>query len=123
MRNKQINLHRRNIIYLKELDNNRKQHPVALFFARKSTEETGIFAINFREHESNFLLALSSLVAHETNFTSIWIIENLDDEENNSNNKVEYFFLRELTQGGGITRKIGPYQNVCFRFAIVPFSQ
>ena len=27
MRNKHINLHRRNIIYLKELDNNRKHHP------------------------------------------------------------------------------------------------
>ena len=64
---------------------------------------------------------LSSLVADETNFTSIWIIENWDDEENNSNNKVEYFFLRELAQGR-ITRKIGPYQSVCFR-SILPFIQ
>ena len=31
-------------------------------------------------------------------------------------------FLRELTQGR-ITRKIGPYQSVCFGFEIIPFSQ
>ena len=66
MRNKHINLRRRNIIYLKELDNNRKHRQGALFFARKLPEETGIFAINFREHESNFLLNLSSSVADES---------------------------------------------------------
>ena len=43
MRNKHINLHRRNIIYLKELDNNRKQDPRSIIFCKKITRRNRNF--------------------------------------------------------------------------------
>ena len=91
----------------------------ALFdFARQTEDETGIFAINFRDQESNFLLDLKPLVGEESNFDTICEIKNWDEE----NDKGEYFFLRELSQGR-MTRKIGPFQSVCFGFKVQPFSQ
>ena len=116
MRFKHICLRKGNIIFLKALDNKGFPHPGVLAFARQTKEETGIFAINFREHESNFLLDLKPLVGNDSNFDTICNIQNWDNDKN------EYYFLRELTQGR-ITRKIGPFQSVCFGFEVLPFSQ
>ena len=116
MRNNHICLRRGKLIYLKALDNKGQKHPGVLAFARQTKEETGIFAINFREYESNFLLDLKPLVGDNINFDTICNIQNWDNDKN------EYYFLRELTQGR-ITRKIGPYQSVCFGFEVLPFSQ
>ena len=115
MRNKHVCLKRGKIIYLRAMNNNGEIHPGVLAFARQAEEETGIFAINFRDHESNFLLDLKPLVGEESNDT-ICNIQNWDNED-----KGEYFFLRELTQGR-MTRKIGPFQSVCFGFSLVPSS-
>ena len=117
MRNKHICLRKGKIIYLKAMNNNGQIHPGVLAFARKTEEETGIFAINFRDQESNFLLDLKPLVREENNNETICYIQNWDNDD-----KSEYFFLRELTQGR-MTRKIGPYQSVCFGFSIAPASQ
>ena len=117
MRNKHICLRQGKLIYLKALDNNGHTHPGVLAFARQTEEETGIFAINFREHESNFLLDLKPLVGDNSNFDTICNVQNWEDSDKN-----EYYFLRELTQGR-ITRKIGPFQSVCFGFEVIPFSQ
>ena len=117
MRNKHICLRQGKIIYLKALDNKGQTHPGVLAFARQTKEETGIFAINFREHESNFLLDLKPLVGDDSNFDTICSIQNWDN-----NDKNEYYFLRELTQGRN-KRKIGPFQSVCFGFELLPFSQ
>ena len=55
MRNKHICLRKGKIIYLKAMNSNGQKHPGVLAFARQTEEETGIFAINFRDQESNFL--------------------------------------------------------------------
>ncbi len=117
MRNKHICLRRGKIIYLKAMNNHGQIHPGVLAFARQTEEETGIFAINFRDQESNFLLDLMPLVGEESNFDTICYIQNWDNDEKN-----EYFFLRELSQGR-MTRKIGPFQSVCFGFSVAPASQ
>ena len=117
MRNKHICLRRGKIIYLKSMDIHGQNHPGVLAFARQTEEETGIFAINFREQESNFLLDLTTLVGEESSFDTICEIKNWEDEDD----KGEYFFLRELSQGR-MTRKIGPFQSVCFGFKVLPFS-
>ena len=117
MRSNHICLRKGKLIYLKALDNKGQTHPGVLAFARQTKEETGIFAINFREHESNFLLDLKPLLGDDSNFDTICSIQNWEN-----NDKNEYYFLRELTQGR-ITRKIGPYQSVCFGFEVMPFSQ
>ena len=117
MRNNHICLRKGKLIYLRALDNKGQRHPGVLAFARQTKEETGIFAINFREHESNFLLDLKPLLGDDINFDTICNIQNWDN-----NGKDEYYFLRELTQGR-ITRKIGPFQSVCFGFEVMPFSQ
>ena len=117
MRNKHICLRKGKIIYLKAMNSNGQTHPGVLAFARQTEEETGIFAINFRDQESNFLLDLRPLVGEDSNFETICSIHNWDGDE-----KGEYFFLRELSQGR-MTRKIGPFQSVVFGFSVVPFSQ
>ena len=81
------------LIYLKALDNNNNVHPGIFAFARKTPEETGIFAINFRDQETNFLLDLTNLLGEEGNSNSICKIV---DWTNNSPG--ELYFLRELTQ-------------------------
>ena len=111
-------IRRGKLIYLQALDNNGKPHPGIFAFARKNDEETGIFVINFREKETNFLLDLSSLLGSDTDFNTICYIEDWD----NQNEKGEYFFLRELTQGH-LARKIGGYHSVCFGFSIAPFTE
>ena len=118
MRSKHNCLRRGTIKYLKATDLHGQNHPGVLAFARQTEDETGIFAINFRDQESNFLLDLKPLVGEESNFDTICEIKNWDEE----NDKGEYFFLRELSQGR-MTRKIGPFQSVCFGFKVQPFSQ
>ena len=117
LRSKHPCLKRGKMLYLKAMNNNGQIHPGVLAFARQTEEETGIFAINFRDQESNFLLDLKPLVGEENNFDTICNIQNWDNEE-----KGEYFFLRELSQGR-MTRKIGPFSSVCFGFSLAPASQ
>ncbi len=105
------------LIYLNAYDNNNNVHPGIFAFARKTPEETGIFAINFRDKETNFLLDLSSLLGEDGNSNSICYIVDWTTK-----NPGEYYFLRELTQSH-VNRKIGPYATVCFGFSTVPFSQ
>ena len=93
------------------MNNNGQTHPGVLAFARQTEEETGIFAINFRDQESNFLLDLKPLIGEESNPDTICFIQNWECDD-----KGNYFFLRELTQGR-MTRKIGPFQSVCFSFS------
>ena len=102
------------LIYLKALDNNNNIHPGILAFARKTPKETGIFAINFRDQETNFLLDLTNLLGEDGNSNSLCKIEDWTN-----NNPGEYYFLRELTQSH-VNRKIGPYSTVCFGFSIDP---
>ena len=104
------------LIYLNALDNNNKVHPGIFSFARKTPQETGIFAINFRDQETNFLLDLSSLLGEDGKSNSICYIVDWT-----SQNQGEYYFLRELTQSH-VTRKIGPYSTVCFGFSMVTSS-
>ena len=105
------------LVYLNAYDNNNNVHPGIFAFARKTPEETGIFAINFRDQETNFLLDLSSLLGEDDNSNSICYIVDWT-----SNNQGEYYFLRELTQSH-VTRKIGPYATVCFGFSMEPFNE
>ena len=100
MRYNHICLRKGDLIFLKALNNKGETHPGVLAFSRQCKEETGIFAINFREYESNFLLDLSNLLGDNTNLDTICKIKNWDNDD-----KEEYFFLRELTQGR-ITRTI-----------------
>jgi hypothetical protein len=44
------------LVYLNAYDNKNNVHPGIFAFARQTPEETGIFAINFREEETNLLL-------------------------------------------------------------------
>ena len=111
-------IRRGKLIYLQALDNSGKPHPGIFAFARQTEEETGIFVINFRENETNFLLDLSSLLGKDTDYNTICYIEDWD----NQNEKGEYFFLRELTQGH-LTRKIKGYHSFCFGFTIAPFTE
>ena len=117
LRSKHACLKRGKMLYLKAMNNNGQIHPGVLAFARQTEDETGIFAINFRDQESNFLLDLRPLVGEESNFDTICNIQNWDNEE-----KGEYFFLRELSQGR-MTRKIGPFSSVCFGFSVVQNNQ
>ena len=117
LRSKHPCLKRGKMLYLKAMNNNGQPHPGVLAFARQTEEETGIFAINFRDQESNFLLDLRPLVGEDSNFDTICNIQNWDNE-----GKSEYFFLRELSQGR-MTRKIGPFSSVCFGFSVAPQNQ
>ena len=111
-------IRRGKLIYLEALDNNRKQHPGIFAFARQIEEETGIFIINFREEETNFILDLSNLLGKDIDYNTICFIEDWDNE----NEKGEYFFLRELTEGH-ITRTIAGNHSLSFGFSIVPFTE
>ena len=111
-------IRRGKLIYLEALDNKGTPHPGIFAFARQSEEETGIFVINFREEETNFILDLSSLLGKDIDFNTIIYLEDWD----NVNEKGEYFFLRELTQGH-MSRKISGYHSLSFGFAIAPFTE
>ena len=104
------------LIYLNAYDNKNNVHPGIFAFARKTPEETGIFAINFRDKETNFLLDLSSLLGEDGNSKSICYIVDWTTD-----NKGEYYFLREITQSH-VNRTIGPYETVCFGFSMEPSS-
>ena len=105
------------LIYLNAYDNNHNVHPGIFAFARQTPEETGIFAINFRDQETNFLLDLTSLLGENKNSKSICYIVDWT-----LNNEGEYYFLNELIQSH-VTRKIGPYATVCFGFSMVPSNK
>ena len=62
MRQNHKSLKEGKLIYLNAYDNNNNIHPGIFAFARQTKEETGIFAINFRDQETNFLLDLTSLL-------------------------------------------------------------
>ena len=119
-------LRRGKLIYLNALDHEGKQHNGVFAFARQTPDETGIFAINFTEHETNFKLDLSNLLKvtdaqgnvtdEEMNFNAICYIENWFSEE-----KGDFYFVRELVQGH-VNRKIDPYATLCFGFSIIPFT-
>ena len=116
MRAKHNSLKVGELIYLKAYDNNNKVHPGIFAFARKTPEETGIFAINFRDQETNFLLDLTSLLGEDGNNNSICKIEDWT-----TNSPGELYFLKELVQSH-VNRKIGPYATVCFGFSMEPSS-
>ena len=120
MRFNHESIRRGKLIYLKALDNNGNEHPGIFTFARKTEEEIGIFVINFRENETNFSLDLSNLLGEEINndMNTICYIEDWDDE----NEKGEYYFLRELTEGHLYTKIYG-YHSLCFGFSIVPLTE
>ena len=111
-------IRRGKIIYLQSLDINGKPHPGIFSFARKCEDETGIFVMNFREYETNFILDLSTLIGKDIDYNTICYIEDWDNE----NERGEYYFLRELTEGH-ISRKILGYHSLCFGFSIVPYSE
>ena len=117
MRNKHKCLRNGELIYLSAYDKDNKVHPGIFAFARQTPEETGIFAINFRNTETNFLLDLSGLLGEKNNFNTICEIEDWTKDSPG-----EYYFLRELILTH-VIRKIGPYSTVCFGFSIVTFSQ
>ena len=58
MRQNHKSLKEGKLIYSNVYDNNNNVHPGIFDFARQTKEETGIFAINFRDQETNFLLDL-----------------------------------------------------------------
>ena len=116
MRQNHKSLKEGKLIYLNAYDNNNHVHPGIFAFARQTPEETGIFAINFRDQETNFLLDLSSLLGENGNSNSICYIVDWTLK-----NEGEYYFLRELTQSH-VTRKIRPYSTVCFGFSMIPFN-
>ena len=116
MRQNHKSLKEGKLIYLNAYDNNNNVHPGIFAFARQTPEETGIFAINFRDQETNFLLDLSSLLGENGNSNSICYIVDWTLK-----NEGEYYFLRELTQSH-VTRKIRPYSTVCFGFSMIPFN-
>ena len=111
-------IRRGKMIYLQALDINGKPHPGIFSFARKSEDETGIFIINFREYETNFILDLSTLIGNDNDYNTICYIEDWDKE----NEEGDYYFLRELAEGH-ISRKIFGYHSLCFGFSIVPFTE
>ena len=117
MRSNHKSLKEGKLIYLNAYDNNNKVHPGIFAFARKTPEETGIFAINFRDQETNFLLDLTSLLGEDSTSTSICHIVDWT-----SNNQGEYYFLRELLQSH-VNRKIGPYETVCFGFSTLSLNK
>ena len=116
MRQNHKSLKEGKLIYLNAYDNNNNIHPGIFAFARQTKEETGIFAINFRDQETNFLLDLTSLLGENGNSNSICYIVDWT-----LNNEGEYYFLKELTQSH-VTRKIRPYSTVCFGFSMIPFT-
>ena len=118
MRYMHESIRRGKLIYLQALDNKGEPHQGILAFARKTEEEIGIFVINFRENETNFSLDLSNLLGKDIDFNSICYIEDWDNE----NEKGEYYFLRELTEGH-LSRKIWGYHSLSLGFSIVPFTE
>ena len=106
MRFNHESIRRRKLIYLQSFDKNRNPHPGIFTFARKTDEEIGIFIINFREKETNFSLDLTNLFGMDINMdeNTICFIENWDDE----NDKGEYYFLREISEGN-FCKKIWGY--------------
>ena len=111
------------LIYLNALDNNKEQHKGILAFARQTEEETGIFAINLKDNETNFMLDFSNLFGtdreenEKSNFNTICYIEDwLTD------GRGDFYFMRELVNEH-VTRKIPPYSLICFGFSIVPFTE
>ena len=111
-------MRRGKLIYLEALDNNGKPHPGVFAFARQTEEETGIFVINFREEETNFVLDLTPLLGKDMDYNTICYIEDWDKK----NEKGEYFFLREMTQEH-MSRKIGGNHSLSFGFGIAPFTE
>ena len=106
------------LIYLNAYNNDNQIHPGIFTFARQTENETGVFAINFRDEETNFLLDLSSLIGENSDSNEICQIV---DWTTNSN-EGELYFLREITQSH-VNRKIRPYSTVCFGFSLVNSNQ
>lgn len=125
MRYTHESLRRGKLIYLNALAGDNKPHDSVFAFARQTPDETGIFAINFGENQTNFLLDLSNLISSDNtsndelqpNFNSICYIEDWISEE-----RGDYFFMRELIEGH-VNRKINAYSTICFGFQIIPFTQ
>ena len=99
------------IIFLDVYDNNNKIIPGILAFARKTPEETAIFAINFRDQETNFYLDLSSLLGKYSNSNYKLTIEDWTND-----NKGENYKMKEITVNH-IMRKIAPYGTVYLGFS------
>ncbi len=58
----------------------------------------------------------SPLINQRVEYNTLCMIQDWNNEGD-----IQYYFLREISQGH-MTRKIGPYQSVCFGFSLVPYS-
>ena len=105
------------LVFLNVYDNNNNLHPGILAFARKTAKETGIFAINFRDKETNFLLDLSDLFGIYEDSLSIYYVADWT-----SNNKGVYYFFKDLIKNR-INKKIGPYDTACIGLNLVPSNE
>ena len=91
-------LRRGTMVYLNAFDTEKNQHPHVFAFARVTPEETGIIAINFKNHSSSFELDLGNLKQNfKTNidFNTMCYIEDWILEE-----KGDYYFLAEVISEG-----------------------
>jgi hypothetical protein len=99
MRKNHESLRRGKLVYLNALDANNQQHPHVFAFARVSPEETGIIAINFKNHVSTFQLDLKNLLVNldkaTENFNAMCYIEDWILEE-----KGDYYFFMEVVSEG-----------------------
>ena len=105
------------LVFLNVYDNNNNLHPGILAFARKTAEETGIFAINFRDKETNFFIDLSNLFGKDEDSFSIYYIEDWT-----SNNKGVHYFFKDIIKNR-INKKIGPYDTTCIGLNLVPSNE
>ena len=111
------------LIYLDTLNTNKERHQGVLAFARQTEDLTGIFAINLKDEETNFMLDFSNLFgmnreeSEKANFNTICYIEDwLTD------GRGDFYFMRELVNEH-LTRKLPPFSLICFSFSIVPFNE
>ena len=112
------------LTYLSALDNNNEPHKGILSFSRQTEDQTGIFAINLKDCETNFKLDFSNLFgfqnddskSEKTNFNTICYIEDWITDS-----RGDFYFLKEIINEH-VTRKIPPCSLICFGFSIVPFN-
>ena len=86
-------------------------------FARQTTNEIGIFIINFGKEETNFLLDLSSLFGRNVDSNTIICIKEWNKEE-----KGKYYLFEELIHDY-FNNTIEGYQSLYFGLSIVDFNE
>ena len=106
------------LIFLKTLDKNNNLLNIILSFARQTSNEIGIFIINFNEEETTFNLDLSVLFGKKIDLNTIIYVENWKKEKEEG----KYYFFGDLNQTF-INRNIEGFHSLFFGLNILEFNE